>query len=181
MDKKITEKVIAVIVGICWIVLLLNCVSLFADVLMMDDSDELLDILDYSELIGFIRWTSLAVVVMLVPTFVCGGLKIFTGNKLFSLICSALHFAVLACMIGFYSKIYTMAKSSEDILQYTFAMEFFDDALIVMVTTAVLCAYYAYESVYLFLTDRKKAKAEADKTAEETCDDVADEAVGGEQ
>lgn len=185
MNKRVTESAIAVIVGVCWLALLWQGVSLFASVLMTGNTEELADLGSYfgsyKALIDFIKWSSVTVFLLLIPTIVCGALKIFTKNKIFSVICSALHFAALACLIGFYCKIYVMADSSESILQYIMAMGYFSDYIILMVATAVLCAYYAYESVLGFVSDRKGKVAEVANFSENTAEEPAVDAAGGER
>lgn len=165
MNKRITDGIIAVIVGLCWFTLFCGCVSIFTDVLLMGDMDKMSMSginNDLDALVEFIKWTALALTLLLVPAFVCGAFRIFTKNKIFSVICSALHLIVLVCAIGFFCKLHAMAVEDSNATLYTVAVEYFENYISVITLTALLCAYYVYESVLGFVADRKKGEKEPD-------------------
>ena len=99
MNKPFVQKILAVVLGLALFVMLMSCVSLIMDAVLIDDT--ILFNNSYKDLLLFTKWTAVALVCTLIPTFVCYAFAFFAKSKIFSICSAVLSLFIAVCCFAF--------------------------------------------------------------------------------
>lgn len=148
MNKPFVQKILAVVLGISLFVMLMSFVSLIFDAVVADDLMLISE--SYKELISFTKWTAVALVCTLVPTFVCYAFAFFAKSKIFSICSAVLSLFIAVCCIAFLFTAKASAIEGISASKYATVSGYFQEMLHLAIPALIACAYFVIHSVNLF-------------------------------
>lgn len=149
MDKKFIKKILAVLLGISLLIMIYEWVSLIMDAALADDT-VLLGSSDIKESTMFMKWTSVALVCLLVPTFTCYVFAFFGNKKIFNICSAILSLFVAVCCIAFFAKMRSILLEDAYASVYASGVGYFSEMMQLAVPSLIACAYFTICSVLAF-------------------------------
>lgn len=155
MDKKYVKKIISVLLGIALISIVFSLFSLIFDAAFADDLILLNDTgsteLELDEIITLMKWMTVSLVCVLVPTIVCYFFAYFGNGKIFNIVSAVLSLLITATCIAFICVLRQKALDTESATIYAAATGCFDEFIQLAATSFLLCAFFVCNSVFSFL------------------------------
>ena len=141
--------------------MLMSCVSLIMDAVLIDDT--ILFNNSYKDLLLFTKWTAVALVCTLIPTFVCYAFAFFAKSKIFSICSAVLSLFIAVCCFAFLFTARTAALDGVSAQKYATVTGYFQEMLQLAVPALIACAYFVINSVNLFKHKAVENNVEADE------------------
>ncbi|MBD5584323.1 MAG: hypothetical protein HDQ88_04520 [Clostridia bacterium] len=149
MDKKFIKKILAVVLGMSLLIMIYRLVSLIMDASLTDDA-VLMGSSDIEESAMFMKWTSVALICLLVPTLTCYAFAFFGNKKIFTICSAVLSLFVAVCCIAFFAKMRSILLEDVDALVYASGAGYFSEMMQLAVPSLIACAYFTVCSVLAF-------------------------------
>ena len=167
MDKTISKRVFAVIIGVCAVTLLFACVSMIVNAVgisdMLEHANTTLSVMLFE------KWSAVAVAMLLITLFTSYVFSCISKNKVFKISSAALSLFTAICALSFTCVLRKdILDAKWDTNDYALYTAYMEDMVRVIIPCLIGAAYFTVNSVLAF----KKVKAETDINDETNNEEV---------
>ncbi|MDE6850459.1 MAG: hypothetical protein K2J54_03940, partial [Clostridia bacterium] len=150
MDNKMIKTIVYVIVGLALLTILYSFCSLIFNAITARDQilmnpKELTN--EIKEILNLATWLLVALVCLLVPTLVCYCFSLFGKNKIMTVVSAVMSLFVVVTCIAFFFVLRDNAFINTT--TYTVASTAYPEIIQLLAASAVTCAFFTYESVFI--------------------------------
>ena len=156
MNKKYVNKIISVLLGIALIALIFSFFSLLFDAIFMDDvillnDSNSTDAKKLNEIMPLMKWMTVSLVCVLVPTLVCYVFAYFGNGKIFNIVSAVLSLFFAATCIAFVCVLRKEAIDTNSATIYAAVAECCENFIMLAAASLLLCAFFVYNGVSSFI------------------------------
>ncbi len=188
MDKKTVKKIVSTIVALAILTMIFSFCGLIFDAITARDpitidpskvTEEIKDITNHA------TWMLVALACLLLPTLVCYGFSLFGKSKIMTIVSAVMSLFVVVTCIAFFFVLRDYAVVSAE--AYAIAAAVYPYFILLISTGTLLCAFFTYESVMVFVNDRKAKCDHASTTerqsinCEQTANDLSNDEINTEE
>ncbi|MDE7301084.1 MAG: hypothetical protein K2N47_02835 [Clostridia bacterium] len=155
MDKKFVKKILAVVLGITLIAMIFSVVSLIIAAVGVSDLEALGNSIDE---LALLKWQSVALVCIIVPTLACYAFAFFGNGKIFNIVSAALSLLVAVTSLAFFIVLRKAALNSVSSTTYATVATSFTEFIKVAVFATIALVYFILNSVASFKKKTDKAE-----------------------
>lgn len=161
MDKQFAKKIVSVLLGIALITIVYSLFSLIFeswfidDVIVLNGKPD-----DLSEIMSLIKWQTVSLVCVIVPTLVCYVFAYFGNEKIFNIFSAALSLLVFAMCIAFIIVTRNKTFATNSATTYSAITEALGEFITLAASAALFCAYFVINSVFSFIHKQKSSITE---------------------
>ncbi|MDE6356265.1 MAG: hypothetical protein K2L67_03380 [Clostridia bacterium] len=147
MNKNFVKNMLAVVLGICLLIMLFSLASLIMEAALSKDLIEMGSSSVY-ETVYFIKWSATGLACLLVPTLASAAFAYFGNNKFLPVIAAVMFFFVAASAFGFIAKVREIAGTGAT--AYAAATAYMQELLQLAVPAVLAGVYFIINAVKAF-------------------------------
>jgi len=147
MNKNFVKTVLAVVLGLCVLIMLYSLASLIMDAALANDLIEICSTSVY-ETVYFVKWSATGLVCLLVPAFASAVFGYFGKNRFLPVIAAVMFFFVAASAFGFIAKVREIAGTKSS--AYSAATAYIQELLQLAIPAILAGVYFIITAVKAF-------------------------------
>lgn len=155
---------LAVVLGLCVLIMLYSLASLIMDAALSKDMIEMGSSSVYKT-VYFVKWSSVGLACLLVPAFASAAFAYFGKNKFLPIIAAVMFFFVAASAFGFIAKVRDIAGTNST--AYAAATGYIQELLQLAVPAILAGAYFILTAVKAFSVKQIKEVTKEEAQNEE--------------
>lgn len=158
MDKKTVKTIVNIVVGVALLTMIYSFVSLIFESWFIDDVIVLNgEPDDLSEIMALIKWQTVSLVCVIVPTLVCYVFAYFGNGKIFNIFSAALSLLVFTMCIAFTIVTRNKTFATNSATTYSAITEALGEFITLAASSLLVCAFFVYNSAVSFKTNPGKS------------------------
>ena len=147
MDKAFYKRILIIIMGICALVLLFAFISLIVDAIGFAD---LMENTSVSSIMLFAKWSSVAIVCLMVPLFMSYLFSCLSKNVIFRISSAVLSLFTAVSAIAFIAVSRQIVLDNWSTSDYTVFTAYMQEMIQVLVPSIIGCIFYTVGSIQAF-------------------------------
>lgn len=166
MDKKFTQKIVAVVLGLSLFIAVISTFSLLFDSILADDIIKLTSVSEKTEkIIGYMKYSAIGILCVSVAAITCYCFTYFSKNKkVFGIISTVLALFMSVTCIALTFDLRGTVLDGMSSSAYEAATGYFQELLQIAIAHIIACAYFAVITAFAF---KKKTAGKSEKTETE--------------